>query len=138
MKATELRIGNYVSVTTTTNKFDIVEGIEYNKGLESHYLALKNVHYGVWFEHKGLDFINPIKLTEEWLKDFGFEIKYEISYIIGSFLGLNPITKDHLIYLTNTGDGWFYKNGFHKIKHVHQLQNLYFVLTGQELTLNEI
>ena len=29
----------------------------------------------------------------------------------------------------------FYKNGYFIIKYVHQLQNLYFALTGEELTI---
>ena len=37
----------------------------------------------------------------------------------------------------NTKSYPFYINGYHEIKYVHQLQNLYFALTGEELEINE-
>jgi hypothetical protein len=137
MKATELRIGNYVSVTTTPNEFDVVEEIGYKKGL-AHYLAIKKLYYKVWFKHQGIDLIKPIPLTEKWLTDFGFE-KDESK--------IDPIEKPNgnwwaqyekenvIIYLPC----FEYSNDELniEIKHVHSLQNLYFALTGQELTLNE-
>jgi hypothetical protein len=41
----------------------------------------------------------------------------------------------------NWNDGIFYliRYGFiNHIKHVHQLQNLYFALTGEELTIKDL
>lgn len=74
----------------------------------------------------------PIPLTEDWLLKFGFEEKPKYShpkYWKGNyFCNLN---------------GEFYTNNESyegetlstNIKYVHQLQNLYFALTGEELEI---
>ncbi len=53
-------------------------------------------------------------------------------------IGKNPLTRNHLLDITwIDGDEFsFFRNGHHKIKYVHQLQNLYFLLSGKELNLN--
>jgi len=69
----------------------------------------------------------PIPLTEEWLLKFGFR---KISNVRYSKAGFTPlITKGkNEYYATHVNYG---------VKSVHQLQNLYFVLTGKELTIKE-
>lgn len=64
--------------------------------------------------------MTPIPLTEEWLLKFGFEKAYETCYQYKDFI-LNDkfIMMDIDITI--------------QLKHVHQLQNLYFALTGEEL-----
>ncbi len=84
-------------------------------------------------------YLSPIPLTEQWLKDFGFEQKaLRVFYI-----GINGLKLG--IKLTSDDDGILMirdRNGFDlglnkEIKYVHQLQNLYFVLTDKELTKNK-
>jgi hypothetical protein len=71
--------------------------------------------------------LNPIPLTEEWLLKFGF-------VEIDTF-------DDHCYYLQKCDLGLDrsfqpYGIGFiTELKHVHQLQNLYFALTGEELKI---
>jgi len=43
---------------------------------------------------------------------------------------------DFRLYISDTEDDWFYTTSIH-IHYVHQLQNLYFALTGTELKLQE-
>ena len=83
------------------------------------------------------DFIQgfrPIELTEEWLVKFGFEWCHEAC---GYF------DKHHAVYFWESGEVEVHpfctndKDCQIFIKHVHQLQNLYFALTGEELTLSE-
>jgi len=75
-----------------------------------------------------LENIEPIPLTEEWLLKFGFEIKQ------GRF-GNEYWGKINL-YTSSDKKIVFCFDGYLKgIKYVHQLQNLYFALTGNELTL---
>jgi hypothetical protein len=65
-----------------------------------------------------------IPLTEEWLLKFGFEITDNFQ------------TKDR--FQTHKQDGiiWFeYGYIVVELNYVHQLQNLYFSLTGEELTI---
>jgi len=72
---------------------------------------------------------NPIQLTEKWLVEFG--------------LKTNPNNKYEFTdneYFTIELDGSLYFEGSYTavdINYVHQLQNLYFALTGQELTRKE-
>jgi hypothetical protein len=72
-----------------------------------------------------------IPLTEEWLVKFGFESNNSTS----NFLTYYNERYDYRIEIYQNGDVWF--DELRKIQHVHQLQNLYFVLTGEELTLKE-
>ena len=69
----------------------------------------------------GFNELKPILLTEEWLLKFGFSIFKNMYFIKGM-----QIWKCNDLFLCN-------KNGIY-IKYVHQLQNLYFALTGKELT----
>jgi hypothetical protein len=65
-----------------------------------------------------------IPLTEEWLLKFGFEITDNFQ------------TKDR--FQTHKQDGiiWFeYGYIVVELNYVHQLQNLYFALTGEELII---
>ena len=109
MNAKELRIGNYgKEITHSTNR---VVGVK--------------KHHFEDIERGEIDLF-PIPLTEEWLVKFGFE-KLEgwddmFYFQIGYFQ----------IYEYNVS-GYEY-DGF-DIKHVHQLQNLYFALTNEELKL---
>jgi hypothetical protein len=81
------------------------------------------------FESEDRIWIKPIPLTEEWLVKFEFEDK-----------GVNGFThKVEYLFdfdknLSHCWDGAYTDS---PCKYVHQLQNLFFVLTGQELTLNE-
>ncbi len=77
----------------------------------------------------------PIHLTEEWLLKFGFEIAFADEAFKEALYGDNPVTEDYLIILKNVSNYWFYRNGHFKIRYVHQLQNLFFALTGEELTI---
>jgi len=84
-----------------------------------------------------LESIKPIPLTEEWLVKFGFtnevvnvlendNFKMSISYYDGWHLSYKEKqcfgSSEVYLYPANIGS-------------VHALQNLYFSLTGQELTL---
>ena len=114
MKANELRIGNWVLACSG--------GIETKVGM---------IAVGIEFTFK------PIPLTEEWLVKFGFEKKYQTF----EFKGLNiDGTVVHFSF-----DKWCSEYDIEncdfieipaECKHVHQLQNLYFALTGEELILN--
>jgi hypothetical protein len=69
--------------------------------------------------------LKPIPLTEEWLLKFGFEV-YEFDHKSNQY-GY----KNRLIVIR---DGLFVEYGSNvKIQYVHQLQNLIYALTGEEL-----
>ena len=80
----------------------------------------------------GDDTYEPIPITEEWLLKFGFE------KIIGSNES-NFTNGFYNLFVNSLGEVnfYFFKEGdwYQKIDYVHQLQNLYFALTGSELTV---
>jgi hypothetical protein len=116
MKKNELRIGNWV---------------EHNQPKRGYYTTVQESTFSVNVEK----LFKPIPLTEEWLLKFGFEKKGQlyIKDFFGDYIGVD--VEDFSI-------GTY---AFGRIAHapqptfmnVHQLQNLYFALTGEELTINE-
>lgn len=104
----ELRIGN------VTDK-----GI-----IKNFYESGIHVGYGKCF---GFNEIDPIELTEHWLLKFGFE-KLNYTYLAkGLAVHNHDIVSFYMLYEQNRT----------YIKYVHQLQNLYFALTGEELKIKE-
>ena len=135
MKATELRIGNLIEYRIQDDLDDRKDWWEVSKIDATDLCILEsNIDY---------DF-RPIPLTEEWLLKFGFE-RHDNGSVSAQFsYGINPVTQDYIIFLIWIKDyendyqlnGFpFYQNGYFEIKTVHQLQNLYFYLTGKELVL---
>lgn len=128
MKANEIRVGNWIEK----------DGKQYQATAMTIFCLGNN--------HK------PIELTEEWLVKFGFItmdaevdfMEYAKEFEDGSFRfsifndgGLDMVN-NYPFYITTTGQmkGWEteYKTEF---KYVHQLQNLYFCLCGEELILKK-
>lgn len=82
----------------------------------------------------------PIQLTEQWLVKFG--LTYVCNH--GRENKYGYINK-YFIYFDQESNNWFIEIGGASesernehvcIKYVHQLQNLYFALAGEELVLN--
>jgi hypothetical protein len=111
MKAKELRIGNYVNYGFIGNE---------------KYLSIIT---GLHKDDIVSEVIEPIPLTEDWLLKFGFA--YNKTYQIFDNDTISIMKLEDLYYLTADWYHIFYE-GF---KHVHQLQNLYFALTGKELEI---
>lgn len=74
---------------------------------------------------------NPILITEEWLVDFGFVNTSEYKYLKGDFFFC---FKTNVEQIRMKGQPIKIKN---RIKYIHQLQNLYFCLIGEELVLQD-
>lgn len=128
-------------------------------------LSLAELRIGNWVRNKSGreyqieygDFTNmaingtddPIPLTEDWLLRFGFvkneKTKYWVKYADRQPFGLH-------IYVHTTGDvicviGTTDMDGDRQepnidyelsVKYIHDLQNLYFVLTGEELKFTNL
>jgi hypothetical protein len=118
MEARELRIGNYFSTGQNDNIAKVTPNI-----IEA------------LCESENRSWINPIPLTEEWLLKFGFQEICEK----GSF----EINRESFSLTYSEGKMWFCFGQFAEqsntvpCKHVHQLQNLYFALTGEELEITK-
>ena len=92
--------------------------------------------------------LNPILLTEKWLQDFGFQAQpLSFDKCISEFPNTERkalvVTEDYVAIRNgkkHKPSGYdeliVVRNSDMKGKmYVHELQNLYFVLTGKELTL---
>lgn len=117
MKATELRIGNYIySYYPNGEKFVN----ELNHG------GLAEVLVPSSYDFKPDE---PIPLTEEWLIRFGFEKGSD-----GNFYKDSQFT----IYKRGVHFGLIEGSlSWVEFDYVHQLQNLYHALTGKELTIKK-
>ena len=119
MKANELRIGNWMQWDSCVpSQFELADFVDWYNDHNSH-------EFG--------DHLYPIPLTEEWLLKFGFE-KHPIEdrYTSLGFCGLELVTKtgiDYFVVKSIRGDVISF------IKYVHQIQNLYFALSGEELAI---
>jgi hypothetical protein len=143
MKANEMRIGNWVliprslegviipSVEKQVKGIGIFGGIDFTEAsyLENHIIPA--VH------------CVGIPLTEEWLKKFGFRTS-ENSTMEPLVLSMNikGANKNEIFCLCDSKKKWWAcatTNGYwssNNVEYIHQLQNLYFVLTGEELTID--
>ena len=126
MKANELRIGNIL-------EDGIVESIIYQQK-ETYLITLKGLP-----DLNLLD-MTPVELTEEGLVRLGFEkddFYNNWTIKVGSYYY-------HSIQFQN--GTWVYSNDksnascyiIAELKYVHQLQNLYFALTGEELIMKAV
>lgn len=128
MKNTELRIGNKICADGTDVVFTV------NK------ISKKKINGNLTYDR-----VNPIPLTEKWLIKFGFYKSNKLFYSIqaGQFFEISICVK-------KGPSGCFRSVAFEslefekalghmlgKCEYVHQVQNLYFALTGEELTLKE-
>lgn len=128
MKANELRINNLVN----TYKDDVHYGIEVVSSISNAGVnECLTGEYSAVFKHPTNDdlIIKPIPLTEEWLVKFGFLNVNSVEYPNYKLSFYTCMVRNESINICNN-------HGFIKdLKHVHQLQNLYFALTGEELTI---
>ena len=113
MKGKEFRIGNLV----------YGKKIETVRGMIDGY---------VWFNDEAnlhIELCQPIPLTEEWLLNLGF-YKYKGDNSDCFLNGFETACNMRML---------FYKGSLIKnINFVHQIQNLYFALTGEELTIKKL
>ena len=130
MKATEIRIGNII-----------------HQGWSYHVVTHQTIELdGIYLT----ELFDGIYLTEEWVNNLGFyktnkkieqdQLVYSLEIGVQSFFQLNKVGKkvqsgyDGYDAYTNFNENINYIsiNG-NTIKYVHQLQNLYFCLMGDEL-----
>lgn len=131
MKAEELRIGNLVGRFVGIND----DGADYKK------IKITSISESGEYSYidgdtfmlviNGLEDLSGIELTEEWLIKMGFVRNMDTYYL--NDLGLSWLTtEDNFQTEYKLADSkWMLLD----LKYVHQLQNLYFALTGEELTI---
>jgi hypothetical protein len=131
MKANELRIGNLILCNDVEIQVENVS--EY--GINAY--SWSDTHYGV--QSGGMEYsyefstakIEGIPLTEDWIIKLGGKNGERGKYyeFKGYDVLINCSKKDHCFCLELS------ENNHKEIKYVHQLQNLYFALTNEELEI---
>ena len=130
MKTTDLRLGNFISINfgnRDDGKVITVDGVSD--------CEIYNEEYG----YSPCNEFNPIPLTEQWLLDFGFNQSIEGQWYIHFDEMCLTIYEDLPQYIVEIHDMEMDKSSIFlkSIQYVHQLQNLYFALTQEELILKE-
>lgn len=132
IKANELRLGNLIEVIGLVGPTKIIGGVSVEIGKPLPIGAFDSI------ERIGTalyELVNPIPLTAAWLQRFGFVDPAGN----GAALRLSINSADELCFyclgvpeLRYQTKGSGFTRDFN-VKYVHQLQNLYFALTGEEL-----
>ena len=125
--AASLRIGNYYN------------SVKFNQPVKCHltdFYELCAASDGATDDPPINEIFEPIRLTEQILINFGFEV----SKTTDKFF-----TKYNNIGISTANDKFIFIQGnfvclliLTELKYVHELQNLYFALTGNELVLSGI
>ena len=119
MNANELRIGNYL----------------YNDGVLVK-IDARSI-FDIW-DNKGLKNYTPIPLSEKWIEKIGFSVINESSagkrygYVID---GVFSSDLTFTFWKTTKEAGKFFRRDL-ELKSIHQVQNLYFALTGKNLFIS--
>jgi len=133
MEASSLRIGNYIKLSQEARTLlkEDQQGFIEVRDINSSYI-------NAWSDmgaSGGISNPEPIPLTEQWLLKFGFE-NYK-----GKWFRLYYSNERYLLFGLNNchiemclGDK---TTAQAPVKHVHQLQNLYFALVGEELEIKQ-
>ena len=136
MKANELRIGNYVK--DMDYDYVTIAGI-HPQSTNELTICINDCDVG----DRLFKDVEGIPLTEEWLLKFGFKVDNRFAvkqYRIDGdkYHSLNMVS--HKINYWSPiirCDSQKQVFELYGINYIHQLQNLYFALTGTELKLNE-
>jgi len=134
MKLNELRIGSLVDVINRSHEVHLPMNVIRKVGHIEFFKVRLYEHdkpFATQAEHWEVDTadLSPIPLTEELLLKFGF--------VFGNNHGFYVLLED------NSKGDYNYDNvlfvlqyyGDDTCKYVHQLQNIYFALTGEELQI---
>lgn len=127
MKASELRVGNYVTTGKKEWVISVVSDSNEVRVTDGKFTAIAQIP---------INEIHPIPLTEEWLLKFGLnnptnEKPYHFKKSAVEFL--HSEFQDELKCFCNDKPMFSFP-----CKYVHQLQNIYYSITGEELKINKL
>lgn len=129
MKANELRIGDYFMYD---DRIQVVNGVIQMNG--GYRIDFKTEH-----KRKLVKYCHPIPITEEWLLELGFEKEHNTGTPDEYYWKGKGMSLTHELELSSS-DRYYESmpvDNSIPLKYVHQLQNLYFALTGEELKIKE-
>ena len=128
LSATELRIGNFISINFGNRDDGKIITVD---GVSDCEIFNEETGYSLCNE------FNPIMITEQWLLDFGFNQNIETQWYIHFDNMCLTLYEDLPQYIVEIHDMEMNDSSIFlmSIQYVHQLQNLFFALTQEELIL---
>ena len=150
MKNSELRIGNIITLSSPDAEIAIPSMIpfvvfEITFG-RCHYIQEIGKPFAIQYSYPiEWNHVHPIPITPEWLERLGFEKVgnyYDLDFNGGGLRFLSDLDgcrlftgSEYSLTIAMDYDTCEIPN---TPKYIHQLQNLYHALTGQELTVKEL
>ena len=135
MKANEFRLGNLIY---SPIEKEIVKLVAIEQGNRPITLGKMGTS-----SFSGFDCLEPIPLTEEWLLKLGLQIreitvdgKQQKHYSDFRNIAIEVLSKDYLMLGLHKGHEHI--EPIRRVEYLHQLQNLYWCLCGEELTFNNL
>lgn len=122
MNAKELRLDNLVLWDNEIVPIDLIMTETVNVRHKDSFIDWYTVD---------IEDIEPIELTEEWLIKFGFENNFKQYELMNWGLKVDLLNNEWIVFHGFCGK----YSEITSCRYVHQLQNLYFALTGKELTI---
>ena len=130
LNAKDFRIGNMIADYECEPYYFDIESISLVEGV---WVSYRNGSF-----HSTIDNLEPIEITEDWLECFGFENirKNGSNYFTkdsDTFTQMRLAIINDICHISvgNDNEG----TAIAAIRYVHELQNLFFSLTGEELKL---
>jgi hypothetical protein len=127
IKPNDLRIGNLVGYNFVEDEIYAI------RSFDEEHVSLEN---NISFHYIGYDEVEPVEITPFMLEKVGFYIvsdnEYKTKFDILEYGRFDYILVKHKLCSSSVR---FEGSSLFNIKYVHQLQNLYFSLTGRELTV---
>lgn len=125
MKPQDIRINNYIQYD---GREGVVRAVNH-RGVTIHF----EEHITTECKYVGNE-LQGIPLTEQWLKDFGFKVNGVMTFTLYRVFKLSKSNYGYQLHCGNLFTTMTTEEIGVEITHVHQLQNLFFCLTGKELT----
>lgn len=146
MKATELRLGNLVNTINREGEIHLPNSKVFSVQEIGFDCILCEINK-IPAQERTLPIfavrdLCPIPLTSEWIENFGFSKGFKgCSYLnlpgdggqLLPFFYVNNRMEVEYVQFMDAKE----ENEIKRVHFVHQLQNLYFALTGEELTIKE-
>lgn len=138
MESKELRIGNLVSFNGNPINGSIAEKLIKVERIDTFYIGVSKMNwnnFGLYLYTISVNNLRGIPLTDEILK------YTNLKYVSSSYIYLMPKGTIYYNYRIKF-EVWSecikcYIGGFKiEIKYLHELQNLYFTITGEELEID--
>lgn len=137
VKANELRIGNLLKYTN-------YEKLKEDRRGKVFEVIPDDIQFLT--EVDSCDYIEPIPLTEEWLVRLGLEYEYDTmeSFKGKKYAKETDEQKHYCIFRNAEEISYFvfnfssymaYSHRIKTVKYVHELQNIFHAITGEELTI---